>query len=1198
MGQIFSNNASSFTEGALLVSTTSMTLGSATGFPQPATGEYYFLTITEVDAGSGRETDWEVVKVTARTGNVISIVRGQDDTDARAWAAFSPVQLRLTKAGLTPPDNVAITSGTIDGTVIGASQTAAGSFSSVATPSAAITGGSINNTTVGATNAAAGKFTSVHSSTLVGTGVRNVTVNADGSLSSASLDPEIADGTVANNTLRWSSTAWVQTSILQVDATSVDVTGSFTVSANSVFSGTVTTNSLMGSGGQFRNYGANQVASNTIFGNQASAVSSSSATTTTAFGYDVLRFHNSGNANTAIGYKAMRQDLTGSNNVAIGYDALENGTASSGSTAVGTFALTNSSASRNIGIGYGAGAQLASGSNNTIIGDLDGTSSMTNTLLIGTGITERVKVTNTEFKVSGTAELIKVDSTDGLYINGAAFGSGASLLPSANTWSGLNTFTGGIDLQESDYLYWGAGANRPGIRASAVENELDIEIGGTNRLVVNDTGIDVTGNIVVSGNVDGRDVAADGAKAVAAHGWGNHAGLYATTSSVSSQITTAIGTKLNSNAVSTYGLSLIDDATAAAARTTLGLGTAATTAASAYATSSQVLTNVPSGALFTDTEYSLPFTDNSTNWNTAYGWGDHAGLYTANVGTITGVTAGTGLTGTATSGAATLNVIGGSGITASANDIAVDSTVLRTTGIQTRSADLAFSSGKSFYVVDSGTTTGRIPAPGGGLYTGSPSGVIGAFKIKLPIATVNNSSMISFEVHIFDYTIRESVNLRISGYAYNSSGTLKWTNQTVTILSAATGRDYTVRFGNDSTGHCLWIGEVDSTWSYPKVGIFNLMVGHSAVLAEFASGWVITLVGETPGFDTVEDTISGNLPYGKLLDDSVDGSKITDDAIDSEHYVANSIDALHLNVSGNGTNTQFLRSDGDGTMSWVTPPDTVDPYEFPYTVSSDAGNSSVVQRTSAGYIKANYFNTTPNTVSSGVTQVCVETGNDGYIRHGTAAAIRTFLGVAAGANNYSLPSSVITSSSTQSNQLTIRNASPTINLRDTNQRGTHLHTNDAKFYILGATTTDSTTYAQQDGHWPFYISMTTNNANFGGTITAASNITAYSDARIKDNVETIDGALEKVTNMRGVYYNRNDLGEEENAVRRTGVIAQEIEKVLPEVVRENEEKQLDENGITLEGGRKRLTVDYGNIVGILIEAIKEQQVQIDELKGN
>jgi len=1198
MGQIFSNNASSFTEGALLVNTTSMTLGSATGFPQPATGEYYFLTITEVDAGSGRETDWEVVKVTSRTGNVITIVRGQDDTDARAWAAFSPVQLRLTKAGLTPPDNVAITSGTIDGTVIGASQTAAGSFSSVATPSATITGGTINNTTVGATTAAAGKFTSLHSSTLVGTGVRNVTVNADGSLSSASLDPEIADGTVANNTLRWSSTAWVQTSILQVDATSVDVTGSFTVSANSVFSGTVTTNSLMGSGGQFRNYGANQVASNTVFGNQASAVSDSSAATTTAFGYDVLRLHTSGNANTAMGYKAMRQDLTGSNNVAIGYDALENGTASSGSTAVGTFALTNSSASRNIGIGYGAGALLASGSNNTIIGDLDGTSSMTNTLLIGTGITERVKVTNTVFKVSGAAELIKVDSTGGLYINGAAFGSGASLLPSANTWSGLNTFTGGIDLQESDYLYWGAGANRPGIRASAVENELDIEIGGTNRLLVNDTGIDVTGDIVVSGNVDGRDVAADGAKAVTAHGWGDHAGLYATTSSVNSQITTAITDKLNSSAVSTYGLSLIDDTTAAAARTTLGLGTAATTASSDYATSGQVLTNVPSNALFTDTEYSLPFTDNSTNWNTAYGWGDHAGLYTANVGTITGVTAGTGLTGTATSGAATLNVIGGSGITASANDIAVDSTVLRTTGIQTRNADLAFSSGKSLYVVDSGTTTGRIPAPGGGLLTVTTSGAaVGAFKIKLPVATSNNQSMISFEVHIFDYATRESVNLRISGYAYLTSGTMHWNNQTVTILSAATGRDYTVRFGNDSTGHCLWIGEADSAWSYPKVGIFNLMVGQSAILAEFASGWAITLVSAFAP-DNVEDVITGNLPYGKLLPDSVDGSKIANDAINSEHYAANSIDAAHLNVSGNGTNTQFLRSDGDGTMSWVTPPDTNTVYTFPYTVSDAAGNSTVVRRTSAGYIKANYFHTTANDVTSGVTKVMVETGNDNYIRHGSAAAIRTFLGVAAGANNYVLPSSVITNSSTQSNNITIRNTSPTINLRDSNSRGTFLHSNSNLFYVLNSDTVDGDGWAAVNGHFMMTISTTTNEATFGGTITAASNITAYSDARIKDNVETIDGALEKVTKMRGVYYNRNDLGEEENAVRRTGVIAQEIEKVLPEVVRENEEKQLDENGVTLEGGRKRLTVDYGNIVGILIEAIKEQQVQIDGLKGN
>ena len=64
-----------------------------------------------------------------------------------------------------------------------------------------------------------------------------------------------------------------------------------------------------------------------------------------------------------------------------------------------------------------------------------------------------------------------------------------------------------------------------------------------------------------------------------------------------------------------------------------------------------------------------------------------------------------------------------------------------------------------------------------------------------------------------------------------------------------------------------------------------------------------------------------------------------------------------------------------------------------------AGNNTIVQRHSSGYIFANYFNTTPNDVSSGVTKVCVETGNDGYIRHGTAAAVRSFLNVADGANN-------------------------------------------------------------------------------------------------------------------------------------------------------------------------------------------------------
>ena len=94
-----------------------------------------------------------------------------------------------------------------------------------------------------------------------------------------------------------------------------------------------------------------------------------------------------------------------------------------------------------------------------------------------------------------------------------------------------------------------------------------------------------------------------------------------------------------------------------------------------------------------------------------------------------------------------------------------------------------------------------------------------------------------------------------------------------------------------------------------------------------------------------------------------------------------------------------------------------------------------------------------------------------------------------------------------------------------------------------------------------------------GTITAGGDITAFSDERLKSDIETIDNALDKVMSMRGVSYTKQ-------AEKGIGVIAQEIEKVLPEVVTDGEYK----------------SVAYGNIVGVLIEAIKEQQKQIDELK--
>lgn len=101
-----------------------------------------------------------------------------------------------------------------------------------------------------------------------------------------------------------------------------------------------------------------------------------------------------------------------------------------------------------------------------------------------------------------------------------------------------------------------------------------------------------------------------------------------------------------------------------------------------------------------------------------------------------------------------------------------------------------------------------------------------------------------------------------------------------------------------------------------------------------------------------------------------------------------------------------------------------------------------------------------------------------------------------------------------------------------------------------------------------------------GDITASGNITGYSDEKIKKNVEIIPNALDKVSQIRGVTFERIDL---DNDVRYAGVIAQEVEAVLPEVVQE------DSHGIK--------TVAYGNLVGLLIEAIKELKAEVEELKS-
>ena len=116
--------------------------------------------------------------------------------------------------------------------------------------------------------------------------------------------------------------------------------------------------------------------------------------------------------------------------------------------------------------------------------------------------------------------------------------------------------------------------------------------------------------------------------------------------------------------------------------------------------------------------------------------------------------------------------------------------------------------------------------------------------------------------------------------------------------------------------------------------------------------------------------------------------------------------------------------------------------------------------------------------------------------------------------------------------------------------------------------------------------MTNGDFHADGDIIAYSS--TISDKRLKDDVKTIDNALDKVKAMRGVEYVWN--AGSRKGQKDLGLIAQEVEDVLPEIVREKETIYHGEEG-------KYKTVDYEKIVGVLIEAVKEQQKQIDELKA-
>ena len=167
-----------------------------------------------------------------------------------------------------------------------------------------------------------------------------------------------------------------------------------------------------------------------------------------------------------------------------------------------------------------------------------------------------------------------------------------------------------------------------------------------------------------------------------------------------------------------------------------------------------------------------------------------------------------------------------------------------------------------------------------------------------------------------------------------------------------------------------------------------------------------------------------------------------------------------------------------------------------------------------------------------------------------------------------------------------------------NESGTEL-------WRFGTTGGGSEDFAFWDGDTNHLVfDRSANSAEFGGSVginvtpsgtsgrlDCSNDVVAFatSDKRLKENIKPLDGALDKILKISGVEFDWKPLTEKEkktihgNEGHDVGVIAQEIEEVLPEVV------------TTRDSGYK--AVKYEKIVPLLIEAIKEQQKQIEELKN-
>ena len=159
---------------------------------------------------------------------------------------------------------------------------------------------------------------------------------------------------------------------------------------------------------------------------------------------------------------------------------------------------------------------------------------------------------------------------------------------------------------------------------------------------------------------------------------------------------------------------------------------------------------------------------------------------------------------------------------------------------------------------DIGARGGYIMRPYGADFVNSTaSNQTGAIKIVLPTGAVTEDDMIKFTVDVYQYNVNKSFSVDIAGYVYQAAGNNTWINCTAIVNAVSSTENYTVRFGDDGTNHCVYIGEVNKVWQYPQVICRDFMGGFATEIQDYLPEWDITFA---TSFGPVVVTMPNNFP--------------------------------------------------------------------------------------------------------------------------------------------------------------------------------------------------------------------------------------------------------------------------------------------------------------------------------------------------